>query len=75
MSTVTIVVLVIWNSLLVVVFALAVVFRKRLMRWLTRPGGYGTGEGDAEWMAFLAEHPELRSDQADAASKASPSRT
>lgn len=75
MSTLTIVILVIWNSLLVVAFALVLVFRKRLLRWLTKPGGYGTGEGDAEWMAFLEEHPELRADQADAASKASPSRT
>jgi hypothetical protein len=74
MSTVTIVVLVIWNSLLVVAFALAMIFRKQLQRWLSNPGGYGTGEGDAEWMAFLAEHPELRG-QADAASNASPSRT
>ena len=75
MSTVTIVVLVIWNSLLVVAFALAVVFRKQLLRWLSSPGGYGTGDGDAEWLAFLAEHPELGSGQADAASNASPSRT
>lgn len=75
MSTVTIVVLVIWNSLLVVAFVLALVFRKRLLRWLSKPGGTGAGEGDAEWLAFLAEHPELRPGQADAASKASPSRT
>jgi hypothetical protein len=75
MSTVTIVLLVVWNSLLVVGFALVLVFRKRLLRWVTRPGGYGTGEGDAEWMAFLEDHPELRSGQADAGSKASPSRT
>jgi hypothetical protein len=74
-NAVTIVVLVIWNTLLVVAFVLAVAFRKRVLRWLREPGGYGTGEGDAEWLAFLAEHPELRSDQADAASKASPSRT
>jgi hypothetical protein len=75
MGTVTIVILVIWNSLLVVAFALVLVFRKRLFGWLTSPGGSGTGEGDAEWLAFLADHLELRPDQADAASKASPSRT
>ena len=57
MNTVTLVCLAIWNLLLFVTFV--VIFRKELTRWLTDIDGFSR-EADAEWIAFLADHPELR---------------
>jgi hypothetical protein len=66
MDTTTIVVLAIWNGLLLFALVAAVTWRSRLMRWITG-ADYNRLErwdasDDATWDAFLAEHPELRSD-------------
>ena len=63
MSTATIVVMGIWNTLLV--FLLGFVFkqRKRILPWITEldrvdRDGWDRGDDD-RWAAFLADHPEL----------------
>jgi hypothetical protein len=63
MSTVTIVVVGIWNALLLTALAAAIHWRKRVFQWITQLDGQNrnlleTG-GDDGWAAFLAEHPEL----------------
>jgi hypothetical protein len=66
MSTVTIVVVIIWNALLVAALATVLVRRERLLRWITQLDGQQgvgrverVGSGDDGWAAFLKEHPEL----------------
>jgi hypothetical protein len=63
MSTVTIVVVVIWNALLFAALATMLVRRERLLQWITQlDGQQGLGRvasGDDDWAAFLKEHPEL----------------
>ena len=63
MSTVTIIVVVIWNVLLFAALATMLVRRERLLRWITQlDGQQGLGRvasGDDDWAAFLKEHPEL----------------
>jgi hypothetical protein len=66
MDTTMIVVLAIWNGLLLFALVAAVTWRSRLMRWITG-ADYDRLErwdasDDATWDAFLADHPELRSD-------------
>jgi hypothetical protein len=63
MSTVTIVVVGIWNALLLTTLAAAIHWRRRLLKWITQldrqsrnPWELGS---DDRWAAFLAEHPEL----------------
>ena len=63
MSTVTMVVVAIWNALLLTALAAAIHWRKRMLEWITQLDGlnrnvWETGE-DGRWAAFLAEHPEL----------------
>ncbi len=64
MDTVTIVVVGIWNGLLVGALGAVIVWRERLLEWVTGVDLYGRDErdadGDDQWSAFLAEHPELR---------------
>jgi hypothetical protein len=63
MSTVTIIVVVIWNALLFAALATMLVRRERLLAWITQlDGRQGLGQvssGDDGWAAFLKEHPEL----------------
>ena len=63
MSTVTIVIVVIWNVLLFAALATMLVRRERLLQWITQlDGQQGLGRvasGDDDWVAFLEEHPEL----------------
>ena len=63
MSTVTIIVVVIWNALLFAALATMLVRRERLLQWITQlDGQQGLGRvasGDHGWAAFLKEHPEL----------------
>ena len=63
MSTVTIIVVVIWNALLFAALATMLVRRERLLAWITQlDGQQGLGRvagGDDDWAAFLKEHPEL----------------
>jgi len=63
MSTVTIVVVVIWNALLLGALAAMLVRHERLLQWITQlDGRQGLGRvasGDDDWAAFLKEHPEL----------------
>jgi hypothetical protein len=65
MSTVTIVVVGIWNALLLTALAAAILWRERMLQWITQLDRdrqnrslWETG-GDDRWAAFLAEHPEL----------------
>jgi hypothetical protein len=63
MTTVTIVVVGIWNALLLTVLAAAIHWRKQVLPWITKLDGqnrnlWKTGADD-QWAAFLAEHPEL----------------
>jgi len=64
MSTVTIVIVCIWDALLLAVLAALVIRRKQVLQWITASDGVGRNEwertGDDNWTAFLAEHPELR---------------
>jgi hypothetical protein len=65
MDTTTIIVLAIWNGLLLFGLVAVIIWRKRLMIWITG-ADYDRRESwdasdDATWDAFLAEHPELRS--------------
>ena len=63
MSTVTIVVVAIWNALLLTALAAAIRWRKRMLEWITGLDGLNRNvwetAGDDRWAAFLAEHPEL----------------
>lgn len=63
MSTVTIIVVVIWNALLFAALATMLVRRERLLEWITQlDGQQGLGRVDSvddDWAAFLREHPEL----------------
>jgi hypothetical protein len=63
MSTVTIVVVVIWNALLFGALAAMLVQHERLLQWIMQlDGQQGLGRvasGDDDWAAFLEEHPEL----------------
>jgi hypothetical protein len=63
MSTVTIVVVAIWNALLLTTLAAGIHWRKRMLQWITQIDGknrnlWETGVDDW-WAAFLAEYPEL----------------
>ena len=63
MSTVTIVVVGIWNGLLLAALAALVIRWKQVLQWITQSDGEGRNEwersGTDGWAAFLAEHPEL----------------
>jgi hypothetical protein len=63
MSTVTIVVVGIWNVLLLAALAALLLQRERLLGWITQSDGQQgverVGSGDESWKAFLREHPEL----------------
>ena len=63
MSTVTIIVVVIWNALLFAALATMLVRRERLLQWITQLDGQQGLErvacGDEGWADFLKEHPEL----------------
>ena len=63
MSTVTIIVVVIWNVLLFAALATMLVRRERLLQWITQlDGQQGLGRvasGDEDWAAFRKDHPEL----------------
>jgi hypothetical protein len=63
MSTVTVIVVVIWNALLFAALATMLVRRERLLQWITQlDGQQGLGRvasDDDDWAAFLKEHPEL----------------
>jgi hypothetical protein len=62
-STVTIVVVVIWNTLLFGAVIAAIHWRRRLLAWITQDDGQRRNAwelgADDRWAAFLAEHPEL----------------
>jgi hypothetical protein len=62
-STVTIIVVIIWNVLLFAALATMLVRRERLLQWITQlDGQQGLGRvasRDDDWAAFLKEHPEL----------------
>jgi hypothetical protein len=62
-STVTIVVLGIWNGLLLAALVALVIRRKQVLRWITQSDGEDRSEwersGAEDWAAFLAKHPEL----------------
>jgi hypothetical protein len=64
LDTVTIVVVGIWNGLLFGALGAVIVWRERLLEWVTGADLEGRHEpdasGDHQWFAFLAEHPELR---------------
>ncbi|TML58085.1 MAG: hypothetical protein E6G09_08730 [Actinobacteria bacterium] len=64
MDTVTIVVVGIWNGLLLGALGAVIVWRERLLEWVTGVDLHDRDErdadGDDQWSAFLAEHPELR---------------
>jgi len=63
MSTLTIVVVGIWNGLLLAALAALVIRRKEVLQWITQSDGEDRNEwersGADGWAAFLAEHPEL----------------
>jgi hypothetical protein len=63
MSTVTIIVVVIWNALLFAALATMLVWRERLLAWITQLDGQQglarVPSSDDGWAAFLKEHPEL----------------
>jgi hypothetical protein len=63
MSTVTIVVVGIWNGLLLAALAALVTRWKQVLQWITQSDGENQNEwersGADGWVAFLAEHPEL----------------
>jgi len=63
MSTVTIIVVVIWNALLFAALAIMLVRRERLLAWITQLDGQQglrqVPSGDDGWAAFLKEHLEL----------------
>jgi len=62
-SSVTIVVVGIWNAVLLGALAAVIHWRERLLEWITegdeqRRDAWERGADDS-WAAFLAEHPEL----------------
>jgi hypothetical protein len=63
MSTVTIVVIAIWNALLLATLAAAIYWRQQLLQWITQLDRASRNlcelGRDDRWAAFLAEHPEL----------------
>jgi hypothetical protein len=63
MSTISIVVVAVWNALLLAALAAVVGRRKRVFRWVTgldRQSWNRWDRSDHEaWSVFLAEHPEL----------------
>jgi hypothetical protein len=63
MDNVKIVVVGIWNGLLLGALGAVIVWRERLLEWVTGADLDGRYEwdasGDDQWSAFLAEHPEL----------------
>ena len=63
MNTVTIVVVGIWNAILLAALAALIVWRKRVLPWVTRfdsqRGSEWVGTADEGWEAFLEQHPEL----------------
>ncbi len=63
METVRIVVVGIWNGLLLGALVAAIVWRERLLNWVTGADLSGrykqAASADDQWSAFLAEHPEL----------------
>jgi hypothetical protein len=63
-DTVTILVVGIWNGLLLGALGAAIVWRERLLDWVTGADLRSRYEPDAsaddQWSAFLAEHPELK---------------
>jgi hypothetical protein len=63
MSTVTIVVVGIWNALLLTALVAAIHWRRRMLQWITELDGLNRhlceAGGDDRWAAFLSEHPEL----------------
>ena len=66
MSTVTLVVIGIWNGLLLALFLIVVLKRKRLARWVTGADDEDRSEWErrSEWEDFLAHHPELTEHEA-----------
>ena len=64
MDTVTIVVVGIWNGLLLGALGAVIVWREWLLEWVTGVDlddrDERDADGDDQWSAFLAEHPELR---------------
>jgi hypothetical protein len=64
METVTILVVSIWNGLLLGALVAAIVWRERLLNWVTGADLSDRYErnasADDQWSAFLAEHPELK---------------
>jgi hypothetical protein len=63
-DTVTILVVGIWKGLLLGALGAAIVWRERLVNWVTGADLRCRYEPDAsaddQWSAFLAEHPELK---------------
>jgi hypothetical protein len=63
MSTVTIVVVGIWNGLLLISLALVLKHWKRILPWITGLDRVDRDEWDRgdedKWTAFLTDHPEL----------------
>jgi len=63
MSTITIVVVGIWNALLLAALVAAIGWRKQVLQWVTELDGQSQNpwesNGDDRWAAFLAGHPEL----------------
>jgi len=63
MSTMTLVVVGIWNGLLLILGALVLKHRKRILDWITEldrvdRDGWHRADDDT-WTAFLYDHPEL----------------
>ena len=61
MSTMTLVVVGIWNGLLLILGALVLKHRKRILAWITeldRVDRDGRADDDT-WTAFLTDRPEL----------------
>jgi hypothetical protein len=63
MSTITIVVVGIWNALLLAALVAAIGWRKQVLQWVTELDGQSQdlweSNRDDRWVAFLAGHPEL----------------
>jgi hypothetical protein len=64
-STVTIVAVGIWNSILLAGLGAVIHWRTTVLTWITQLDneyrGMHEGGGEDRWQAFLAEHPELNS--------------
>ena len=66
MSTITIVVVAVWNTLLFSALIVIAVYRKRVYEWIIGAdheirNRWDLGDNDV-WDAFLADHPELSRD-------------